>query len=109
MSTSFADIFRSNALKNGLLPIVVEPERHRQLFELAAANPDAEATVDLEAQVVHLPGDEDLPFDVDPFAKVMLLAGTDELGYLLRRESEIAAWEASHPARVDTTARAATP
>lgn len=106
LSTSFADIFRNNSLKNGLLPIVVEPERHRQLFELAAANPDAEATVDLEAQVIHLPGDEDLPFDVDPFAKVMLLAGTDELGYLLRREAEIAAWEAAHPARVDTTAPA---
>jgi 3-isopropylmalate/(R)-2-methylmalate dehydratase small subunit len=107
LSTSFADIFRSNALKNGLLPIVVEPERHRQLFELLAANPDAEATVDLEAQVIHLPGDEDLPFEVDPFAKVMLLAGTDELGYLLRREAEIAAWEAAHPARVDTTAPSA--
>jgi 3-isopropylmalate/(R)-2-methylmalate dehydratase small subunit len=104
LSTSFADIFRNNSLKNGLLPIVVEPERHRQLFELAATNPDAEATVDLEAQVVHLPGDEDLPFEVDPFAKVMLLAGTDELGYLLRREVEIAAWEAAHPPRVDTTA-----
>jgi 3-isopropylmalate/(R)-2-methylmalate dehydratase small subunit len=107
LSTSFADIFRSNALKNGLLPIVVGPERHRQLFELAESNPNAEVTVDLEAQVVHLPGDEDLPFDVDPFAKVMLLAGTDELGYLLRREPEIAAWEAGHPARIDTTARAA--
>jgi 3-isopropylmalate/(R)-2-methylmalate dehydratase small subunit len=107
LSTSFADIFRSNALKNGLLPIVVGPERHRQLFELAESNPNAEVTVDLEAQVVHLPGDEDLPFDVDPFAKVMLLAGTDELGYLLRREPEIAAWEARHPARIDTTARAA--
>jgi 3-isopropylmalate/(R)-2-methylmalate dehydratase small subunit len=107
LSTSFADIFRSNSLKNGLLPIVVGPERQRQLFELAAANPDAEVTVDLEAQVVHLPGDEDLPFDVDPFARVMLLAGTDELGYLLRRDAEISAWEAAHPARVDTTARAA--
>ena len=106
LSTSFADIFRSNALKNGLLPIVVEPERHRQLFELAAANPDAQATVNLESQVVHLPGDEDLPFEVDPFAKVMLLAGTDELGYLLRREDEIGTWEAAHPARIDTTARA---
>ena len=83
LSTSFADIFRNNALKNGLLPIVVEPDQHRHLFELVAADPDTELTVDLEAQVVHLPGDEDLPFDVDPFAKMMLLAGTDELGYLL--------------------------
>jgi 3-isopropylmalate/(R)-2-methylmalate dehydratase small subunit len=104
LSTSFADIFRSNSLKNGLLPIVVEAERHRQLFDLLGERPDAELTVDLDAQVVHLPGDEDLPFEVDPFAKHMLLAGTDELGYLLGKDTEIAAWEAAHPARVDTLA-----
>jgi 3-isopropylmalate/(R)-2-methylmalate dehydratase small subunit len=104
LSTSFADIFRSNCLKNGLLPIAVEAERHRQLFDLVRERPDAELTVDLDAQVVHLPGDEDLPFDVDPFAKRMLLAGTDELGYLLGKDAEIAAWEAAHPARVDTLA-----
>ena len=103
VSTSFADIFRNNALKNGVLPITVEPERHRQLFELVAADPSVELTVDLESQVVHLPGDEDLPFDVDPFAKLMLLRGTDELGYLLDRRPEIDAWEALHPARVDTS------
>src|SRR4029077_8897611 len=91
LSTSFADIFRSNSLKNGLLPIVVEAERHRQLFELLAASPDAELTVDLEAQVVHLPGDEDMPFEVDAFARAMLLEGTDELGYLLGRSAAIAA------------------
>jgi 3-isopropylmalate/(R)-2-methylmalate dehydratase small subunit len=102
LSTSFADIFRSNSLKNGLLPIVVEAERHRQLFELLATNPDVELTVDLEAQVVHMPGDEDLPFDVDPFAKRMLLEGTDEIGYLLSREAAITAYEATHPARIDT-------
>ena len=106
LSTSFADIFRNNALKNGLLPIVVEPERHRQLFAMVDADPHAELTVDLEAQVVHLPGDEDLPFEVDPFARMMLLAGTDELGYLLRKTPEIDAWEAAHPARVDTLATA---
>jgi 3-isopropylmalate/(R)-2-methylmalate dehydratase small subunit len=102
LSTSFADIFRSNSLKNGLLPIVVEAERHRQLFELAATDPEAEFTVDLEAQVVHLPGDEDLPFVVDPFARTMLLAGTDELGYLLSKGSAIDAWERRHPPRIDT-------
>jgi 3-isopropylmalate/(R)-2-methylmalate dehydratase small subunit len=106
LSTSFADIFRSNALKNGLLPIAVEGERHRQLFGLIASAPDAELSVDLEAQVVHLPGDEDLPFDVDPFARTMLLAGTDEMGYLLSQEAAIAAWEAAHPARIDTRAGA---
>jgi 3-isopropylmalate/(R)-2-methylmalate dehydratase small subunit len=102
LSTGFADIFRANSLKNGLLPIVVEGGRHRQLFDLIGARPDAELTVDLEAQVVHLPGDEDLPFDVDPFAKTMLLAGTDELGYLLGRIPAIEAWESAHPARIDT-------
>jgi 3-isopropylmalate/(R)-2-methylmalate dehydratase small subunit len=106
LSTSFADIFRSNSLKNGLLPIAVEAERHRQLFDLVRDRPDAELTVDLDAQVVHLPGDEDLPFEVDPFARHMLLAGTDELGYLLGKDAEIAAWEAVHPARIDTLTRA---
>jgi 3-isopropylmalate dehydratase, small subunit len=102
ITTSCADIFRGNALKNGLLPINVAPERLTQLFELAAADPELELTVDLESQVVHLPGDEDLPFDVDPFSKLMLLKGTDELGYLLGKVQPIAAWEAAHPARVDT-------
>ncbi|HET7677271.1 MAG TPA: 3-isopropylmalate dehydratase small subunit [Candidatus Limnocylindrales bacterium] len=104
VSTSFADIFRSNALKNGLLPIVVSPDEHARLLALVAADPDAEWAVDLAAQRVHLPGDEDLPFDVDPFAKEMLLAGTDEIGYLLAREAAIAAWETTHPPRVDTRA-----
>jgi 3-isopropylmalate/(R)-2-methylmalate dehydratase small subunit len=107
LSTSFADIFRSNCLKNSLLPVVVSPDMHEHLFALLAERPDVELTVDLEAQVVHLPGDEDLPFDVDPFAKVMLLAGTDELGYLLGKEAAIAAYEAAHPARIDTRAAVA--
>ncbi|HEX5467149.1 MAG TPA: 3-isopropylmalate dehydratase small subunit [Candidatus Limnocylindrales bacterium] len=104
LSTSFADIFRANALKNGLLPIVVDPDTHRALFELAARDPEAELTVDLEAQVVHLPSDVDLPFEIDPFARRMLLAGTDEMGYLRSKAQAIAAWEANHPARVDTLA-----
>jgi 3-isopropylmalate/(R)-2-methylmalate dehydratase small subunit len=106
LSTGFADIFRSNSLKNGLLPIVVDADRHRQLLELTSARPEAELTVDLEAQVVHLPGDDDLAFDVDPFARLMLLAGTDEMGYLVAREGDIEAYEGSHPPRVDTRSRA---
>lgn len=102
LSTGFADIFRSNSLKNGLLPIVVDADRHRQLLELISERPDAELTVDLEAQVVHLPGDDDLAFDVDPFARLMLLAGTDEMGYLLAREGDIEAYEGAHPPRVET-------
>jgi 3-isopropylmalate/(R)-2-methylmalate dehydratase small subunit len=107
LSTSFADIFRSNSLKNGLLPIVVDAETHRALFERFAADPDAELTVDLEAQLLHLPGDEDIGFDVDPFARRMLLDGTDEIGWLLARSEAIDAWEAAHPARIDTRPAAA--
>jgi 3-isopropylmalate/(R)-2-methylmalate dehydratase small subunit len=106
LSTSFADIFRSNSLKNGLLPIVVDRDTHLRLFGLVASDPNVELTVDLEAQVVHLPGDEDLAFEVDPFARMMLLAGTDEIGYLLRKQAQIEAWESVHPPRVDTRAGA---
>ena len=102
ITTSCADIFQGNALKNGLLPIIVDPERLTQLFELVQRDPDVELTVDLESQVVHLPGDEDLPFNVDPFSKLMLLEGTDEMGYLLGKSDAIEAWEAAHPPRVDT-------
>jgi 3-isopropylmalate/(R)-2-methylmalate dehydratase small subunit len=102
ITTSCADIFRGNSLKNGLLPILVDTEQHRQLFELVNADPTVELTVDLDAQVVHLPGDDDLPFDVDPFSKLMLLQGTDELGYLLDQSPAIDRWEAAHPPRVDT-------
>lgn len=102
LSTSFADIFRSNSLKNGLLPIVLDEDTHRQLFDEVGLNPDLEVTVDLEEKVLHLPGDEDVPFDIDPFAHRMLLDGTDEIGWLLGRGSAIDAWEAANPARVDT-------
>jgi 3-isopropylmalate/(R)-2-methylmalate dehydratase small subunit len=102
ITTSCADIFQGNALKNGLLPIIVDSERLAQLFELVERDPGVELSVDLESQVVHLPGDEDLPFNVDPFSKLMLLRGTDEMGYLLGKAAEIDAWEAAHPARVDT-------
>ncbi|HLA16652.1 MAG TPA: 3-isopropylmalate dehydratase small subunit [Candidatus Limnocylindrales bacterium] len=103
ITTSCADIFRGNAMKNGLLPIIVDPEMHRRLFDMLAADPDVELTVDLETQTVHLPGDEDVAFDVDPFARLMMLSGTDELGYLLSREAAIDAWETAHQPRVDTT------
>jgi 3-isopropylmalate/(R)-2-methylmalate dehydratase small subunit len=108
ITTSCADIFRGNALKNGLLPIVVDHERHRQLFELIERDPDVELMVDLASQVVHLPGDEDLPFNVDPFSKLMLLDGTDELGYLLGKTDAIDAWEEAHTPRIDTRSAAGT-
>ena len=107
LSTSYADIFRSNSLKNGLLPIVVDPATHARLFELVAKDPDAELTVDLAEQGVLLPDGSTVDFEIDPFAKRMILAGTDELGYLLSKEPEIAAWEARHPARIDSRVGAA--
>jgi 3-isopropylmalate/(R)-2-methylmalate dehydratase small subunit len=102
LSTSFADIFRSNSLKNGVLPIVVDAATHRRLFELLANDPDAHLTVDLAEQGVLLPDGSTIDFEIDPFAKRMLLAGTDELGYLLAKEADIAAWERTHPPRIDT-------
>ena len=105
-STGFADIFRSNSLKNGLLPIVVSPEMHKHLWEIVEHDPEAELTVDLAEEGVLLPDGSTVDFEIDPFAKAMLLAGTDELGYLLLKEGDIAAWEAEHPPRVDTLAEA---
>ena len=107
VSTSFADIFKGNSLKNALLPVVVTPERHAALVALAAANLDAEWTVDLEAQQVTLPDGHSFAFEIDPFARTMILAGTDEVGYVLSRLPAIEAWEAAHPARVDSREGAA--
>jgi len=94
ISTSFADIFRSNALKNGLLPIVVEAAAQRDLFDLLEEAPQAELTVDLAAQTVTLPGGQTLSFPIDGFSKTCLLKGVDELGYLLNFENKIAEYEA---------------
>ncbi|CAN5516089.1 3-isopropylmalate dehydratase small subunit [soil metagenome] len=102
LSTGFADIFRSNSLKNGVLPIVVPPGVHRRLWDIVAADPDAELTVDLAEEGVLLPDGSTIDFTIDPFAKQMLLAGTDELGYLLSKEPALEAWESAHPPRVDT-------
>lgn len=102
LSTGFADIFNANALKNGVLPIRVDPETHRRLFEMIEADPDAELRVDLAEQGILLPGGSTIDFDIDPFSKMMLLAGTDEIGYVLAKDDAIAAWEAAHPAPVDT-------
>jgi len=90
ISTSFADIFRSNALKNGLLPVVVDPDVHMALLDMAD---DAELTIDLEAEMLTLPGGRAVPFSIDPFARRCLLQGVDQLGYLLSFEDQIAAYE----------------
>ncbi len=102
ISTSYADIFRNNSMKNGLLPIVVDQTTHARIAAILEEDPESTLTVDLAEQGVLLPDGSTVEFDVDPFAKTMLLAGTDELGYLLGRVDEIEAWEAAHPARIDT-------
>ena len=102
ISSSFADIFHNNALKNGLLPITVAPDVLERLFAMLGADPAARVTVDLEAQELRLPDGSVIGFEVDSFARRMILDGTDELGYLLNLEPEIAAYEEAHPARVNT-------
>jgi 3-isopropylmalate/(R)-2-methylmalate dehydratase small subunit len=102
ISTSFADIFRNNALKNGVLPVAVDAATHGRLFELVAADPDAQLTVDLSEEGILLPDGTTIDFTIDPFAKRMLLAGTDEIGYVVAKLPAIRAWEATHPGRVDT-------
>ena len=92
ISTSFADIFRNNALKNGLLPIIVDDKTHQMLFELAEEAPRAELSVDLATQTVSYPAGS-FTFAIDPFNKTCLLNGVDELGYILGFEKEIAAFE----------------
>lgn len=106
LSTSYADIFRNNSLKNGVLPIVVDRATHERLFALVAADPDAQLTIDLAEQGILLPDGTTIDFDIDPFAKRMILAGTDELGYLLAKGADMDAWEGSHPPRIDTLAGA---
>ena len=96
ISTSFADIFRNNALKNGLLPVAVDAPTHRRLFELASANPAARITIDLARRTLTLPDGSAATFPIDPFAQACLLQGVDELGYLLKHEPQIAAYEEAH-------------
>jgi 3-isopropylmalate/(R)-2-methylmalate dehydratase small subunit len=93
VSTSFADIFRNNSLKNGLLPVQVSPEIHRSLLEQLQANPDATLTVDLDEQVLVLPDGTPIKFPVDSFSRTCLLNGVDELGYLLGMSDLVAAYE----------------
>lgn len=93
ISTSFADIFRNNALKNGLLPVIVDGRAHRLLFEMVEKDPSIEITIDLQAQTVALPDGRTASFPIDSFSKTCLLKGVDQLGYIMTFEDEIAAFE----------------
>lgn len=101
ISTSFADIFKNNALKNGLLTITVNEDLHRSLFELVEETPNAEISINLESQSVRLSGGVEFNFEIDPFAKKCLLTGIDQLNYLLSFEDQINEFEKNHEATIN--------
>jgi 3-isopropylmalate/(R)-2-methylmalate dehydratase small subunit len=94
VARSFADIFRANALKNGLVPVVVDEHLHQFLRETRAAHVDMTLTVDVRAATLILPDGETVGFALDPFAQKCLVEGIDELDYLIRQEPAVAAFEA---------------
>jgi 3-isopropylmalate/(R)-2-methylmalate dehydratase small subunit len=100
ISTSFADIFKQNSLKNSLLPIVVPREVHAELF----ANPDIVVKVDLASQTLGLPDGRAIAFPVDGFAKQCLLQGVDELGYILQQGAAISKYESARVGSINTLA-----
>lgn len=93
ISTSFADIFRNNSLKNGLIPVIVDAGTHKLLFDYIEEVPGAEFTIDLESQTLSFESGS-VKFPIDPFNKACLLNGVDELGYIMSFEKDIAAFEA---------------
>jgi 3-isopropylmalate/(R)-2-methylmalate dehydratase small subunit len=98
ISTSFADIFKGNALKNQLLPVVVPADAHAELLK----SPWATVKIDLAAQTVTLPSGRAVEFPIDAFSKTCLVEGVDELGYMLQQEPAIAAFEAKRLGSVNT-------
>jgi 3-isopropylmalate/(R)-2-methylmalate dehydratase small subunit len=92
ISTEFADIFRTNSLKNSLLPVVVDDQTHAWLL----AHPGAEISIDVESTTLTLPDGTEVKFPLEGFARYCLLNGIDELGYLLSQNSAIATYEQSH-------------
>ena len=104
ISTSFADIFKQNSLKNALLPIVFPADAHAALFAMVDRDADTEVSVDLSTQAVTLPDGSKVEFPIDPFSRHCLLEGVDELGYILKNEAAIAAYEAGRVGSIDTLA-----
>jgi 3-isopropylmalate/(R)-2-methylmalate dehydratase small subunit len=102
LSTSFADIFKSNALKNGLVPVVVSREVHAKLFDLVGKDAQAQVTIDLASQTLSLPDGTKVEFPVDAFSKHCLLEGVDELGYILQQMPAIEAYEAKKEVELNT-------
>jgi 3-isopropylmalate/(R)-2-methylmalate dehydratase small subunit len=97
VASSFADIFKQNAMKNGLLPVAVDAAAHARIVQARLADAKTQITIDLPAQTLALGGETVARFEIDPFAKECLVHGTDELGYLLERAADIERHEAKHP------------
>jgi 3-isopropylmalate/(R)-2-methylmalate dehydratase small subunit len=95
VATSFADIFKENALKNGLLPVALDAATHARLLSLLEADAAAEVAVDLESTTLTLPDGSTAEFPVDPFARHCLLQGLDQLGYIFSFNDRIEAYERS--------------
>jgi 3-isopropylmalate/(R)-2-methylmalate dehydratase small subunit len=104
LSTSFADIFKQNSLKNSLLPIVIPFDVQAELFAAVEADPAAVVRIDLANQTLTTPSGRVVEFPIDAFSKHCLLEGVDELGYILNQESAIKAYEQSHPAPINALA-----
>jgi 3-isopropylmalate/(R)-2-methylmalate dehydratase small subunit len=104
ISTSFADIFRNNSLKLGLVPVIVNKDTHYQLMSLIEEEPDTEISIDLESQIVQLPDGRKVGFPIDNFSKTCILQGIDQLGYLQSHAADVEAYEANHADRVNTLA-----
>ena len=100
VSTEFADIFRGNALGNGLLPIVVSAEVLASL--MAAQSPAARVTVDLESRTFTLPDGSTVAFPVPPFSRYCLLHDTNEMSFLLDADGDVAEYESLHPPTIHT-------
>jgi 3-isopropylmalate/(R)-2-methylmalate dehydratase small subunit len=93
VSTSFADIFCNNSLKNGLLPVIVDQATHAKVLKMAHADANLELTIDLENQQLVLPDGSYVEFPIDAFSKKCLLAGVDQLGYLQSQMTAVKGYE----------------
>ncbi len=102
ISTSFADIFRNNALKNGLLSVIVDPETLLQLHSLIEEASETAISVDLASQTITLPDGRAVTFPIDHFSKHCIEQGVDQLGYLQSHLERVEAFEATYATRVNT-------
>lgn len=95
VARSFGDIFRQNALKNGLVPVTIPPTTHGWLVRRLASQPEAVLAIDVQAGTLTLPDGVRLPVPLDPFTRRCLVEGIDEIDWVLRHEATIVEYEAS--------------